>query len=414
MANQYNFRSLYYGAAQMVKMERDSRALIVAKQIASDALIEISNMRNWKFLERNWFLETTANKYEYALPNNVDRVIFMYSKESNRRITLKDSNVYDNLNPNMDTTSGPYHYIVRGVGVANQPYSLLSIVSDDETDTTQTLTINGWSHGRFVSESISLNGTTAVSSSYSYLYIHTAVLSAACAGTVTCTSNSAGVTNFTISAGSTSVSSFTQPSDLLSVVSTSTSDSSPLKVSVTGLSLVGGVSVQIREDIAFDGTTPVSSTNRFNQILGVVKNETTGAITVSGHNAVLWQGAPLEESTEHLLINLIPCPNERDTLLIRYKQKLFPLSEDTDPIAPFPQKFVPAIKHFIASFLYDYMGHNLDKARSEYARWLEAKKEFMYEDNMLRGSLQMVGKGESPLDVYSIHPYGNFSVQAGS
>lgn len=78
----------------------------------------------------------------------------------------------------------------------------VDVVSDDAGDTTQTLTLTGRkSDGTLASETISLNGTTTVTSANTYERILKAELSATCAGNTTVSGHTSTTTFRVIPAG---------------------------------------------------------------------------------------------------------------------------------------------------------------------------------------------------------------------
>lgn len=78
--------------------------------------------------------------------------------------------------------------------------SAISVVSSDAMDTSQTVTISGLVNGLEDVETVTLNGTTAVSTIKTFTYIAGTRKNENTAGIITCTSNSGVVTNCTMAA----------------------------------------------------------------------------------------------------------------------------------------------------------------------------------------------------------------------
>ena len=78
--------------------------------------------------------------------------------------------------------------------------SAIAIVSSDNDDTTQAVTVVGTVNGLDDVEAVTLTGTTSVSTAKSFSYIKGIRKSADTEGTITCTSNAAAVTNATLTA----------------------------------------------------------------------------------------------------------------------------------------------------------------------------------------------------------------------
>ena len=79
--------------------------------------------------------------------------------------------------------------------------SVVTLVSDDATDTTQSAVIEGTVNGIHDYERVEMNGTTDAVSTKSFSYISGIRIDTACAGSVTSKTNSGAVTNATFTAG---------------------------------------------------------------------------------------------------------------------------------------------------------------------------------------------------------------------
>lgn len=166
----------------------------------------------WPFLRQYGFsLTTTANVSTYALSCLVDtsKIINFYETSSPQFIDYISEREFRMRNPGPTSTGTPYLYRLKGFSpVQNQPTSasVLSIVSSSASDTTQEVTVQGIdSSNVYQVETISLTGTTPVSTSTSFLKVMGFSKNAKTIGKVTSTSNSGGVTNVVVSPNERSV-----------------------------------------------------------------------------------------------------------------------------------------------------------------------------------------------------------------
>jgi len=103
----------------------------------------------------------------------------------------------DRLDPAHSYTGTPATYAVTGVyEVTSQPSSAgtVSIVSSSASDTSQTARVRGKLSGVDVSENLTLNGTTTVTSTQTFDEVHSVRLSTVAAGIITATENAGSTT----------------------------------------------------------------------------------------------------------------------------------------------------------------------------------------------------------------------------
>lgn len=404
-----DFKYYYYGACELVKIEKDTYALNRAKIIANDVFSEIINLRDWSFLWTDWSFQTEANKYQYAMPSHCDKIMSMWSTSRNQPVTVADANMMDRFDPNPENTGDVYNYMVRGIGMKNQPHSVITFESDS-VDEDCNVKIYGWSYGRRVSETVALSGTTAVSTTKKFSYIHKITPpTGGTTGTVAVTSNSGNVSTATMTAGSSAdIISVTHPKTKITFNSTSTSDAGK-ELTIVGID--SDTDLQKKESLVMGGAGSVVSSNYFNRIMDITKNSTTGTVTaVDDQGTQLWAAGPQDKAMQFLIVDLWNPPSGTDTIIVRFKRKIMPLNNDYDPV-PFPQEYAPYIRHLIMSRIYDYIGHNLDKSRAEEAKWREGLAIMKRDDNAQRAAWVIAGRNEVPSQLKrAMFPYGGYSI----
>jgi hypothetical protein len=150
---------------------------------------DIVNSYDWEQLYHSQSFATSANTSAYALDENTDRVVFVKDRTNEaylEPITEQDflTNYYDDL----DTTGTPEVCFLTSEPVASQPGSAERAIvkSSSISDTTITILLRGiTSAGMETYESLTLNGTTAVTASNSYTQILGFSKSAATTGKIT-------------------------------------------------------------------------------------------------------------------------------------------------------------------------------------------------------------------------------------
>ena len=180
----------------------DSTTLTRIGEIYNDVLQWVYNETGYTD-EVEDHITTISGRMSYPLQpymNPVRRLMTIPSQ--NRRIKWVTRDHFDSI-PEHTNSGVPARYtIVEQNSVQEQPSSQITAVSDDVSDTTQTLRIRGISHNQYREETLSLNGTTDVVSTYYYTQIiDEPTLSAVTTGNITVDSNSAAVTICSIAAG---------------------------------------------------------------------------------------------------------------------------------------------------------------------------------------------------------------------
>jgi len=182
--------SLINLATEVGERIRDTKTDTVnrIKTFMSETYLDIWEQANWRFaLVSGCTLETEATRAEYALPSEVDRVLLMRLDSHHYTLTpmdwleLRESEL-------LCAVGTPDSYALGGLaGVEHQPDSPtpVTIVSSSDTDTTATVTIHGIVSGTIQLETITLNGTTPVSTSASFSNIRRVVKNETTKGAIT-------------------------------------------------------------------------------------------------------------------------------------------------------------------------------------------------------------------------------------
>lgn len=160
----------------------------------------------WFWLRQyGYYFTTTADVTDYALSPLVDtsKLITIYDTASPQTIRPMSEQSFRNINPGPTATGTPYLYTLKGFSpVQNQPSSasVLTFVSSSGSDTSVVVNVQGLDASNvLVGETVTLNGTSSVSTTLSYSKVMILSKSDKSVGKVTCTSNSGGVTNVVIS-----------------------------------------------------------------------------------------------------------------------------------------------------------------------------------------------------------------------
>lgn len=162
----------------------------------------ITSKGSFPFLRQyRYTISTTSGTEYYALSNLVDtsKIIHFYNESSPRYLSYASEANYRMYDPGSASTGSSYLYRLLGYSpVKLQPTSasVLTFVSTSVADTTQKVTINGLnSSSTYIVETVTLTGTSSVASTTSFTKVLALSKDSTTTGSVTCTSNSAAVTN---------------------------------------------------------------------------------------------------------------------------------------------------------------------------------------------------------------------------
>lgn len=153
----------------------------------------------WKDLYATTTITTVANQATYPLPADFAEVVYVYDNTNKKKIW--EAPEFGEQNDTNLTAAADY-FTVKESGMLAQPTSnsTLTVTGSNAADVTQTVFIRGiTSTGSEGSESVTLNGGSAVTTSNSYTTVLQVSKSAVTVGPVTVRSNGAAVTIATIS-----------------------------------------------------------------------------------------------------------------------------------------------------------------------------------------------------------------------
>jgi hypothetical protein len=138
----------------------------IIKEYINARYFQILRAINWQCIRKDYTFDTTASQQEYVLPDDFGKEIQVVDKTNGRELIKTDLQklITDFPDAYEDSGSVERYYILEDT-VQNQPTSasVLSIVSSSNSDTTQTILIRGIVDGVETTESVTLNGTTSVS-----------------------------------------------------------------------------------------------------------------------------------------------------------------------------------------------------------------------------------------------------------
>jgi len=145
---------------------------------------DIMGRYDWKELYNTYTITTVANQSSYALPNDYQDIVYVFDNTNKKPLYFKPEVGWQN-----DTTlvgSSDYFTISEStVGTQPASASTITIVSDYASDNTQTIFLKGVSNGFIKTETLTLGGTTPVTSSNSYTKLIQVSKSATTTGGVT-------------------------------------------------------------------------------------------------------------------------------------------------------------------------------------------------------------------------------------
>ncbi len=128
----------------------------------------------WSFNRRKTSLATVASTEFYQLPRDVDKISLIRQTTTPAKIRYIPDDLFYDYIPNPTATGIPKWYRVweeEGVSVRLSVDDMIEVVSSSASDTSQTVRVTGYdTDGLLRTESISLNGTTAVAGLITFDY----------------------------------------------------------------------------------------------------------------------------------------------------------------------------------------------------------------------------------------------------
>jgi len=178
--------------------------LALIQNYLNDRLKEVySRLKLQGTIRTDYSFPTVGGTEDYVLPQDFDSeltVIDITNKRNLMRLDMQQT--VGTFQGQINDTGTTTHYAIIDRTVLAQPSSAstISVVSSSTSDTSQKVFIRGFdTNGYEDYEEVTLNGTTPVASSGTYVRIKQISKSAVTVGTVTLTSNSGAVTNAVLS-----------------------------------------------------------------------------------------------------------------------------------------------------------------------------------------------------------------------
>jgi|TARA_Y100000310_G_scaffold340784_1_gene437740 hypothetical protein len=173
-----------------------------------DLWANFAHLELWRSLDPEYGKETTtfttvSAQRQYNIEASINKILSVVDQTGSIRLSQLSETEIETFDPELNDSGSPNFYSLFGISyIQNQPSSAsaITVVSDDNTDTTQTIQIIGTAGGVEVAENLTMNGTVNVVGSTSFTSLRRISKSATTAGTITATSNAAAVTNVTIPA----------------------------------------------------------------------------------------------------------------------------------------------------------------------------------------------------------------------
>jgi len=150
---------------------------------------DIINSYDWEQLYHNQTFASTANTSSYSMDENTDRLVFVKDRTNTSYVEIiTEQDFLNNYYDDLDTTGQPEVCYLTHSSVTTQPASGEKLIakSSSASDTTQTILLRGISStGGEMYESLTCNGTTAVTASNTYTKVIGISKSAATVGKIT-------------------------------------------------------------------------------------------------------------------------------------------------------------------------------------------------------------------------------------
>jgi len=190
----------------------------------------------------------------------------------------------------------------------------------------------------------------------------------------------------------------TQPAaaGTITVLSSSAADTTQ---TVTLFGLVGGLVT--REELSLNGTTPVTGSLSFSELIAVSKNQTAGRVTVKRSTDTLGTVAPWDWRSVYRRVRLFPIPDADATLTVEGTRRFQPLVDDDE--TPMLPKCVEPLFCLLVADLHEFQGGyeaaTAERAKAGAALQLVLEHEQTVDDEDLRTypAFGMFGEGGWPV-----------------
>jgi len=175
----------------------------------------------------------------------------------------------------------------------------------------------------------------------------------------------------------------TQPAaaGTITVVSSSTADTTQ---TVTLFGLVSGLTA--REELSLNGTTPVTGSLSFSELVSVSKTQTTGRVTVKRGADTLGTVAPWDWRAAYRRVRLFPIPDASATMTVEGTRRFQPLVDDDE--TPMLPKCIEPLFCLLVADLHEFQGNyepaGVERSKAEAALQIVLKHEQAVDDEDFR------------------------------
>ena len=169
----------------------------VIKNYINRRYFQILRAINWENINPSYTFNTIAGTQSYVLPDDFGKPFIVRDATNQNELAELDYQSLISKNISIISSSGiPTQYSIIEDRIQNQPTasSILTLVSTSVSDTTQNILIRGISSDLEVYESVSISGTSSVTTTNSYTRVISISKSAVSVGKITATSNAGTVT----------------------------------------------------------------------------------------------------------------------------------------------------------------------------------------------------------------------------
>lgn len=166
------------------------------KNYINKRYFQILRAINWENINTSYSFQTVVGTQSYILPDDFKKPLIVRDATNNNEIVEIDYQLLISKNISSFSSSGtPTQYSIIQDRVQDQPTSssVISVVSDSSSDTSQTVLIRGISSATETYESVNLNGLSSVDTTNSYTRIISISKSDVTSGNISVTSNSGAV-----------------------------------------------------------------------------------------------------------------------------------------------------------------------------------------------------------------------------
>ena len=164
-----SFYELQTDLLNIGSQDRGTDAATMGSRALNRAYRRLLDLMNMQTERRDFTFASVASTREYGMPVYVEEIVNMEDAATKRQITLMSVEEKRELYPGSTLTGTPFQYYLAGrYGTQAHPGgATITIVSNVTTDTAQ-VRVTGFLNSILISELITLNGTSAVTSANTY------------------------------------------------------------------------------------------------------------------------------------------------------------------------------------------------------------------------------------------------------